>query len=363
MGVMNAKVGADNTNRELIMGRHGTGQQNENGELFMEFCTFNDLVIGGTIFPHKTIHKTTWTSPDVEKEPARCQGKAGSRHSIRPPPPCCCPQDQAESLQRPGRKTITQVQRAQPEREVKSRIQAGIEEQVQPAFPAARGNNRRTVAQPARHLEDNMPNSPGEENKEIQKVVDNRNMDTDHREKRTKRPDQPDSRSRREAGIANTLLGKELGNEEKEKDKRARWAEHFKETLNRPAPSVPPNIPPPTELLDINTGPPTKNEITKAIKSLKSGKAAGPDGIPPEALKADIRTSTDMLHPLLYKIWEQERVPEDWKKGHLVKLQKKGDLSSCNNWRGIMLSVHTRESTGKNHPRETEDGTGQETSR
>nr|KAG5702922.1 hypothetical protein BaRGS_034695 [Batillaria attramentaria] len=46
------------------MGKHGTGTQNENGELFTEFCTTNDLVIGGTIFPHKTIHKTTWTSPD-----------------------------------------------------------------------------------------------------------------------------------------------------------------------------------------------------------------------------------------------------------------------------------------------------------
>ena len=51
----------------------------------------------------------------------------------------------------------------------------------------------------------------------------------------------------------------------------------------------------------------------KAIKSLKSGKAAGPDGIPPEVLKADVRTSTDMLHPLLVKIWETEAVPEDWK--------------------------------------------------
>ena len=106
-----------------------------------------------------------------------------------------------------------------------------------------------------------------------------------------------------------------------EEEQRARWAEHFKETLNRPAPLAPPDIPSPTQLLDINTNPPSKTEIAKAIKSLKSGKAAGPDGIPPEALKADI----------------QERVPEDWKRGHLVKLLKKGDLSSCNNWRGIML--------------------------
>ena len=68
MGDINAKVGADNTDRELIMGKHGVGEQYENGELFTEFCTFDDLVIGGTIFPQKKIHKTTWTSPDGKTE-------------------------------------------------------------------------------------------------------------------------------------------------------------------------------------------------------------------------------------------------------------------------------------------------------
>ena len=37
------------------------------------------------------------------------------------------------------------------------------------------------------------------------------------------------------------------------------------------------------------------------------------------------------------KIWESEQIPEEWKEGYLVKLPKKGDLSSCNNWQGIML--------------------------
>jgi len=65
----------------------------------------------------------------------------------------------------------------------------------------------------------------------------------------------------------------------------------------------------------VSINPPTKAEVSKAIKSLKSGKAAGPDGIPPEALKADVQTSTEMLHPLLMKIWENEQIPEEWKKG------------------------------------------------
>ncbi|VDP51845.1 unnamed protein product [Schistosoma margrebowiei] len=63
-GDFNAKVGTDNTGYEDIMGRHRLGERNENGERFANLCAFNKLVIGGTIFPHKRIHKTTWTSPD-----------------------------------------------------------------------------------------------------------------------------------------------------------------------------------------------------------------------------------------------------------------------------------------------------------
>ena len=55
-----------------------------------------------------------------------------------------------------------------------------------------------------------------------------------------------------------------------EEDQRARWAEHFRETLNRPPPPTPPDIPPAAQLLDVNINPPTKTEIMKAIKTLNS---------------------------------------------------------------------------------------------
>ena len=61
---MNAKVGSRNTDCEQVMGKHGVGVRNDNGERLVEFCSLNDMVICGTIFPHKNIHKTTWTSPD-----------------------------------------------------------------------------------------------------------------------------------------------------------------------------------------------------------------------------------------------------------------------------------------------------------
>ena len=46
------------------MGRHGMGEINENGTRFVSFCSANNLVIGGTLFQHRNIHKYTWTSPD-----------------------------------------------------------------------------------------------------------------------------------------------------------------------------------------------------------------------------------------------------------------------------------------------------------
>ena len=64
MGDFNAKIGMDNLGYEDITGTHGLGQMNENGERFADLCALNQLVIGGSIFPHKRIHKATWISPN-----------------------------------------------------------------------------------------------------------------------------------------------------------------------------------------------------------------------------------------------------------------------------------------------------------
>ena len=36
---------------------------NENDEELVDFCTLNDLSIGGTLFPHKRVYKATWIFP------------------------------------------------------------------------------------------------------------------------------------------------------------------------------------------------------------------------------------------------------------------------------------------------------------
>ena len=109
-----------------------------------------------------------------------------------------------------------------------------------------------------------------------------------------------------------------------------RLREHFEQLLNRPPPESPPEMLPARLDLPINTNPPTKKEIEEAIRQIKSNKAAGPDHIPPEAIKADVTTSVDIQHTLFTKIWNEEDIPGEWKKGILIKLPKKGDLGNCN---------------------------------
>ncbi|VDP74033.1 unnamed protein product [Schistosoma mattheei] len=67
MGDLN-EVGIDNTGYEDIMGQHGLGERNKNGERFANLCAFNESVTGGTIFLHKHLHKATWISPNHTTE-------------------------------------------------------------------------------------------------------------------------------------------------------------------------------------------------------------------------------------------------------------------------------------------------------
>jgi hypothetical protein len=44
-----------------------------------------------------------------------------------------------------------------------------------------------------------------------------------------------------------------------------------------------------------------------------------------------------MLHPLFEKMWQEEKVPKEWREGIIVKIPNKGDTTNCINWRGITL--------------------------
>jgi endonuclease/exonuclease/phosphatase family metal-dependent hydrolase len=63
MGDLNVKIGKDNLGLKNVIGRHDMGTRKENGEMFIDLCINYNLVIGGSLFSHKDIHKDTWLVP------------------------------------------------------------------------------------------------------------------------------------------------------------------------------------------------------------------------------------------------------------------------------------------------------------
>jgi hypothetical protein len=89
--------------------------------------------------------------------------------------------------------------------------------------------------------------------------------------------------------------------------------------------------------LEIDTDPPSKLEIQKAIKSLKNKKASGTDQLNAELFKIDPVLAAITLQSVFHKIWEKAVIPNSWSEGNIIRIPKSGDLTNCNNWRGITL--------------------------
>lgn len=412
LGDLNAKVGDDRGGREREIGPHGIGQMNENGEMFADFCAINSLVIGGTWFPHKSCHKTTWISPSGDTENqidhiTISRRWRSSLQDVRTKRGADAASDHHLVIGKIKLKLLTTKKRETTKR--KFNVEKFKDQKVKENFQITLRNRFSTLLdldnEEMNNDIDDIWNSTKtaileaceetvgfiqvkrkkwmsdqtwdtiSERREIKEKLmsaktrqQKKNLQDLYsaKDREVKKSCKRDKRNHAEKlaveaenaclkgdiktlyNITRQLSGKISQNENlpvkdknnntltKLEDQLDRWKEHFSEVLNRPPPTNPPILEEgPT--LNIETDKITENEVRKALKHLKNGKAAGIDGIPPEALKSMNDTTIQYLLGLLNQIWEKEKIPKDWQKGLLVKLPKKGDKSNCNNWRGITL--------------------------
>jgi hypothetical protein len=63
-GDFNAKISKEEICQDTV-GQHSLHENtNDNGQRVTDFAVSKDLVVSSTYFPHRDIHKYTWTSPD-----------------------------------------------------------------------------------------------------------------------------------------------------------------------------------------------------------------------------------------------------------------------------------------------------------
>jgi len=80
-----------------------------------------------------------------------------------------------------------------------------------------------------------------------------------------------------------------------------------------------------------------KTQLQLAIEKIKGHKIPGNDLIPAELINAGGRKICSEIHKLINSIWNQEELPEEWKKLINEPIYKKGNNTDCSNYRGISL--------------------------
>ena len=125
------------------------------------------------------------------------------------------------------------------------------------------------------------------------------------------------------------------------KAQQERWKRHFTKILNIQSGFDVEELrkvkqrPPRPEMTEV----PSEEELMSAVGKMRNGKAGGESGIMPEMVKAaccDEEFLSKLLE-LVKDIWEVSCVPSAWRDSILVPMPKKGNLSLCDNWRGISL--------------------------
>ena len=161
---------------------------------------------------------------------------------------------------------------------------------------------------------------------------------------------------------------------------RKRWADHFENLLNvvedrRAEIIAVAGVQVPMMEVE-NESEITKEEVERALRETKTGKAPGVDGVTAEMLKEGGVTVVEWLVRLFSICFYLSMCPVEWVLAVIVPLYKgKGDVYECGNYRGIsLLSVvgkvygrvlinRIRDKTGvisgKRHPVRSKEATPQ----
>ena len=81
-----------------------------------------------------------------------------------------------------------------------------------------------------------------------------------------------------------------------------------------------------------------RSEVEESLKSAKTGKAPGIDGISIEIIKATGEAGVELLWRVCRAVWKDGIAPMEWRQSIIIPIWKrKGDRRECSQYRGISL--------------------------
>lgn len=81
----------------------------------------------------------------------------------------------------------------------------------------------------------------------------------------------------------------------------------------------------------------TREELIQQLRKLKRRKAPGENGIENETWRLMPKEIEEVLYRLIKKIWKDRGIPEEWNKGIISPIWKKGDKGDVGNYKGVTL--------------------------